>query len=30
MSGSDRLLADRMGAQGVERFGDSTGRLANI
>ena len=23
-------LADRMGAKGVERFGDSTGRLANI
>jgi hypothetical protein len=23
-------LADRMGAKGVERFGDSTGRLANL
>ncbi|MBI1842970.1 MAG: DUF1552 domain-containing protein [Verrucomicrobia bacterium] len=23
-------LADRMGVQGVERFGDSTGRLANL
>ena len=23
-------LADRMGAQGVERFGDSTGRLGNV
>ncbi len=23
-------LADRMGLQGVERFGDSTGRLANV
>jgi hypothetical protein len=23
-------LADRMGVGGLERFGDSTGRLANI
>jgi hypothetical protein len=23
-------LADRMGATGLERFGDSSGRLANI